>query len=105
MQPTNLAQFLAFSGAALSMSATGLALVAIGLAAAKNDIVQACGIDKIVALTHLCFAIPLAVDLIVVHNRSLSTRSSTRRRQVQADYVAGSTKAANGARGVPASVS
>ena len=61
MQPTNLAQFLAFSGAALSMSAAGLALVAIGLAAAKNDIVQACGIDKIVALTHLCFAIPLAV--------------------------------------------
>ena len=61
MQPTSLAVFLAFSGAALSMSAAGLALVAIGLAAAKYDIVQACGIDKIVALTHLCFAIPLAV--------------------------------------------
>jgi len=46
MQPTNLAQFLAFSGAALSMSAAGLALVAIGLAAAKNDIVRLVGSTK-----------------------------------------------------------
>jgi len=43
------------------MSAAGVALLAIGLAAAKNDITRARGIDKIVALTHLCFAIPLAV--------------------------------------------
>ena len=61
MQPTILAVFLAFSGTALSMSAAGLALLAIGLLAAKNEIAQARGIDKIVALTHLCFAIPLAV--------------------------------------------
>ena len=61
MQPTVLAVFLAFSGAALSMSAAGLALLAIGLLAAKNDIARARGIDKIVALTYLCFAIPLAV--------------------------------------------
>jgi uncharacterized membrane protein len=61
MQPTILAVFLAFSGTALSMSGAGLALLAIGLLAAKNDIAQARGIDKIVALTHLCFAIPLAV--------------------------------------------
>jgi hypothetical protein len=33
----------------------------IGLLAAKNDIAQARGIDKVVALIHLCFAIPLAV--------------------------------------------
>ena len=33
----------------------------IGLLAAKNDIARARGIDKIVALTYLCFAIPLAV--------------------------------------------
>src|SRR5215471_890000 len=43
------------------MSAAGLALLAIGLLAAKDDIAQARGIDKIVVLTYLCFAIPLAV--------------------------------------------
>ena len=43
------------------MSAAGLALLMIGRLAAKNDIAQARGIDKVVALTHLCFAIPLAV--------------------------------------------
>ena len=43
------------------MSAAGLALLVIGLLAVKNDIAQARGLDKIVALTHLCFAIPLAV--------------------------------------------
>lgn len=42
------------------MSAAGLALLVIGLLAAKNDIIHARGIDKVVALTHLCFAIPLA---------------------------------------------
>jgi uncharacterized membrane protein len=61
MQPTILAVFLAFSGAALSMSAAGLALLVIGLLAAKKDIIQARGFDKVVALTNLCFAIPLAV--------------------------------------------
>jgi uncharacterized membrane protein len=59
--PTILAVFLAFSPTALSMSAAGLALMVIGLLAAKSDIAQARGIDKIVALTYLCFAIPLAV--------------------------------------------
>ena len=61
MQPTILAVFLAFSGTALSMSAAGLSLLAIGLLAAKNNIAHARGIDKIVALAPLCFAIPLAV--------------------------------------------
>jgi uncharacterized membrane protein len=56
-----LAVFLALSDAALSMSAAGLTLLAIGLVAAKNDIAQARGIGKIVALTPLCIAIPLAV--------------------------------------------
>lgn len=55
------AVFLAISGTALSMSAAGFALLAIGLLAAKNEIVQARGIDKVVALTHMCFAIPMAV--------------------------------------------
>jgi uncharacterized membrane protein len=42
------------------MSAAVVALLVIGLLAAKNDIAQARGLDKIVALTNLCFAIPLA---------------------------------------------
>jgi uncharacterized membrane protein len=61
MQPTILAVFLEFSSIAFSMSAAGLALLVIGLLAAKNDITHARGIDKVVALTHLCFAVPLAV--------------------------------------------
>jgi uncharacterized membrane protein len=59
--PTILATFLEFSRPALSMSAAGLALLVIGLLAAKNDVAKARGIDKIVAMTYLCFAIPLAV--------------------------------------------
>jgi uncharacterized membrane protein len=61
MQPTIFAEFLALSNAASLMSAAGLSLLAIGLFAAKNDITQARGSDKVVPLTHLCFAIPLAV--------------------------------------------
>jgi len=60
MPPTILAVFLELSSTAVSMSAACLALLAIGLLAAKNDIIQARGIDKVVALTPLCFAIPLA---------------------------------------------
>jgi uncharacterized membrane protein len=61
MQPTIFAVLFDFSSTAFSMSAAGLALLVVGLLAAKNDIVQASGIDKVVALSHLCFAIPLAV--------------------------------------------
>jgi uncharacterized membrane protein len=61
MQPTILALLLDFSSTAFWMSAAGLALLVIGLVAAKNDIVQARGIGKVVALTHLYFAVPLAV--------------------------------------------
>lgn len=51
---------VAISSTALSMCAAGVALFAIGLLAAKNDIARARGIDKVVAMTHLCFAIPVA---------------------------------------------
>ena len=61
MQATILAVFLEIGSTAFWMSAAGLALVVIGLLAAKNDIAQARGIDKVIALTYLCFAIPLAV--------------------------------------------
>ena len=53
--------FLAISRTAPSMCAAGLALLAIGLAAAKNEIARARGSGKIAALSHLCFAIPLAM--------------------------------------------
>lgn len=61
MHPAILALFPAISSVALSMSAAGLALLAIGLLAVKNDFAKARGINKIVALTHVCFAVPLAV--------------------------------------------
>ena len=51
----------AFFGPAFWMSVAALALLVIGLLAAKKNIVQARGLDRIVALTSLCFAIPLAV--------------------------------------------
>jgi uncharacterized membrane protein len=57
----NLAVFLDFSRPAVAMSAAALALLVIGLLAAKNDITHARGIEKIAALAYLCFAIPLAV--------------------------------------------
>jgi uncharacterized membrane protein len=56
-----LASLLELARTPLSMSMAGLALLFIGLLAAKNNIVQARGIDKIVALTNLCVAVPLAV--------------------------------------------
>lgn len=52
---------VAFLSTAFSMSVAGLALLAIGLFAARGDIARARGIDKVVALTPLCFAVPLAV--------------------------------------------
>jgi uncharacterized membrane protein len=61
MQPAFLFAFFALSGAALSMCAAGLALLAIGLAASRNDVANARGSDKIIALTSVCFAVPLAV--------------------------------------------
>jgi uncharacterized membrane protein len=60
MQAILLAAFFEFSPTALSMSAAILVLLVIGLFAAKSDIAQARGIGKVVALTNLCFAIPLA---------------------------------------------
>jgi uncharacterized membrane protein len=61
MQPAVLALLLEFSRTAMSMSAAGLVLLLIGLLVSKNVVAHARGIDRIVALTHMCFAIPLAV--------------------------------------------
>lgn len=61
MQTTSLGVFLALSVTSLSTCAAGLSLLAIGLLAAKNEIASARGIDKIVALTYVCFGAPFAV--------------------------------------------
>jgi uncharacterized membrane protein YphA (DoxX/SURF4 family) len=61
MHPTFLATFLQASGIAAAMCLSGISVFVIGVWAAKNDIAQARGLDKIVALANLCFAVPLAV--------------------------------------------
>ena len=60
MQPTLLAAFLALSRTAIAMSAACLALLVVGLWAAKDEVAQARGLDQLVALTNFCFAMPLA---------------------------------------------
>ncbi|HEV2398221.1 MAG TPA: hypothetical protein VGS27_14870 [Candidatus Sulfotelmatobacter sp.] len=50
-----------FSRTAFSMSAAGLVLVVIALMVAKHAIARAQGLEKIVGLSNLCFAAPLAV--------------------------------------------
>ena len=61
MQPHILAAFFELSNPALWMSVAGIALLVIGLWAARSDIAKARGLGRIVALTNLCFAVPLAV--------------------------------------------
>jgi uncharacterized membrane protein len=61
---SHLAALLALfevSRTANAMCVAGVILIAIGVLAAKNDIAQARGLDKVVALGSLCFAAPLAV--------------------------------------------
>ena len=61
MQPIILTSFSEISLTAVAMCSAGIALFVIGALAAKKDFSEAHGLDKIVALTNLCFAIPLAV--------------------------------------------
>jgi len=56
-----LAAFFEFSRTPVSMCTAGILLFLIALWAARADIAGARGLDKIVALSNLCFAIPLAV--------------------------------------------
>jgi hypothetical protein len=58
--PIAAAVFLEFSPTAVSMSAAAILLFLIAVWAAKSDIVQASGLDKIVVLSNLCFALALA---------------------------------------------
>src|SRR4051812_44260996 len=45
----------------IAMCSAAIVLFLIGVFTAKNEIVEARGLERIVALRHLCFAIPLAV--------------------------------------------
>ena len=56
-----LAAFLEVSRIPVSMCSAGVVLLLVALWAAKTDVARARGLDKIVALSNLCFAVPLAV--------------------------------------------
>jgi hypothetical protein len=55
-----LAAFLGIDRTVVSMCGAGLLVFVVALWAAKTDIAQARGLDKFVALSNLCFAVPLA---------------------------------------------
>jgi hypothetical protein len=59
--PSLLLAFFEVSRTANSMTGALLVMLVIGVLAAKNNIAAAHGLDKIAALTNLCFAIPLGV--------------------------------------------
>jgi uncharacterized membrane protein len=61
MHTAILATFIGISRTVVSMCGAGILLFLVALWAAKTDIARAGGLDKIVALSNLCFAIPLAV--------------------------------------------
>jgi uncharacterized membrane protein len=53
--------FLEISRTVVSTYSAGIALLLLGALAAKSDVAQARGLDKVVALSNLFFALPLAV--------------------------------------------
>jgi uncharacterized membrane protein YphA (DoxX/SURF4 family) len=61
MHPIILLAFFEFSRTAASMCGAAILLFVIALWVAKTDIAQARGLDKVVVLSNLCFALPLAV--------------------------------------------
>jgi uncharacterized membrane protein len=61
MHTTILAAFFGFSRTVSSMCTAGIVIFLIALWTARADIAQARGLDKIVTLSNLCFAAPLAV--------------------------------------------
>ena len=61
LHATILAAFLVFSRTPVSMCSAAILLFLIALWAAKTDLAQARGLDRIVVLSNLCFAVPLAV--------------------------------------------
>src|SRR5215510_5491377 len=61
MRLTIFAMFFEISRTEVAMCSAGIALFVIGVLSAKNEIAKARSLDKLVALSNLCFAIPLAV--------------------------------------------
>lgn len=61
MHPIMLATLVESSRTAVAMCVAGAIVLLIGLWAAKNDVAQARGLEKILALRNVCFAAPLAV--------------------------------------------
>lgn len=61
MPPTALVSFFEGSATAVGMCSAGIALFLIAIVATRREVADAHGLDKIVALAHLSFAIPLAV--------------------------------------------
>src|SRR5260370_1566422 len=61
MHATILATFSEISRTVVSMCSAGILLFLVALWAAKIDLARARGLDKIVVLSNLCFALPLAV--------------------------------------------
>ncbi|PYV54011.1 MAG: hypothetical protein DMG98_19415, partial [Acidobacteria bacterium] len=61
MHSTILATFFEISRTVVAMCSAGIAICLIGVWPAKTEIAEARGLDKIVALSNLCVAIPLAV--------------------------------------------
>ena len=61
MHAIMLANFSQISSTAAAMCCAGFVAFLIGLLAANRDAARAPGLDKIVALSNTCFAIPLAV--------------------------------------------
>jgi uncharacterized membrane protein len=61
MQLTILAAFFETSPTVIAMCAAGILIFFVALWAARDDIARARGLDKVVALSNLCFAAPLAV--------------------------------------------
>src|SRR6267142_6024255 len=61
MYTSMLAIFLEISRTVVSTCSAGILLFLVALWAAKTGVARASGLDKIVALSNLCFAVPLAV--------------------------------------------
>ena len=61
MHTTILATFFETSRTVVSMCSAGILIFFVALWAARDDIARARGLDKVVALSNLCFAAPLAV--------------------------------------------
>jgi uncharacterized membrane protein len=61
MHSTIVAAFFEISRTVVSTYTAGIVFLVIGALAARNDVAKARGLDKVVALSNLFFALPLAV--------------------------------------------